>query len=98
MGENMRRISIADVAAGVLKVPAVCKRLNKTRMTLNRWRKAGSGPACVKIGGHWFYPLNHLEAYEAEIAADRKGKRAAPTLSERYAQQIGAAQMTSKVE
>jgi predicted DNA-binding transcriptional regulator AlpA len=92
----MRRISIADVAAGVLKVPAVCKRLKRTRMTLDRWRKAGNGPACVKIGGHWFYPLNHLEAYEAEIAAIRKGKRAAPTLSERYADQLSRTQQTSE--
>jgi predicted DNA-binding transcriptional regulator AlpA len=92
----MRRISIADVAAGVLKVPAVCKRLNRTRMTLDRWRKAGQGPPCVKIGGHWFYPLNHLEAYETAVAVARKGKRAKLTLLERYADQLERSQHASE--
>jgi predicted site-specific integrase-resolvase len=56
----MRQVTVKDIADGAIKTSAVAKRLRVTRMTLHRWRAVGKDPACVKIGGTWWYPLNHL--------------------------------------
>lgn len=36
------------------------------RQTLANWRHLGRGPAFVKIGGRVLYPVDRVEAWEAE--------------------------------
>ncbi len=39
--------------------------------TLRNWRRAGRGPAFIKLGSKAVYPLSAIEAYEADQFIDR---------------------------
>ncbi|MCX8520556.1 MAG: DNA-binding protein [Rhodoferax sp.] len=41
-------------------------RRHLSEKTLERWRHEGTGPAFLKVGGRVLYPLQHIEAIEAD--------------------------------
>jgi hypothetical protein len=53
--------------------------LNRTRRALSGWRRAGYGPAWVKIGPTVLYPRHGLQAWLEAITVDpnRRGRRPA---------------------
>jgi hypothetical protein len=53
--------------------------LNRTRRALSGWRRAGHGPAWVKIGPTVLYPKDGLKAWLEAITVDpnRRGRRPA---------------------
>jgi len=44
-------------------VAQVSIALKRTRDCLYKWRKAGKGPAYIKIGSQIWYPKDQLDAY-----------------------------------
>ncbi|GHE00898.1 hypothetical protein U879_13635 [Defluviimonas sp. 20V17] len=48
----------------ILPEHIVAKRWNKSVRTLQRWRRAGTGPAYLQIGGSVFYRSNDIIAFE----------------------------------
>jgi predicted site-specific integrase-resolvase len=49
-----------------LKQSELAERWNMSPRTLERWRWLGQGPRSVKIGGRVRYPVDAVEAFEAE--------------------------------
>lgn len=48
------------------------RRWSLSPRTLERWRWLGLGPAYLKIGGRVVYPLEDVEAFEAQARANMK--------------------------
>lgn len=55
----------------ILSEDVLAKRWKKSIRTLQRWRRAGTGPAYLQIGGSVFYRLTDITAFED--AARRSG-------------------------
>ncbi len=54
----------------ILPERVVARRWNRSVRTLQRWRKAGTGPTWMQIGGGVFYRREDVLAFEA---AKRRG-------------------------
>ena len=46
-----------------LSVQKAAERLGISRVTLEGWRKAGSGPIFLKIGGRFWYRQSDLDGF-----------------------------------
>jgi hypothetical protein len=53
----------------------VAAALNRTRRSLSGWRRAGQGPAFVKIGPTILYPKDGLTAWLERITVDPSSRR-----------------------
>lgn len=51
---------VAKYATPVVSLTTAAAILDRHPETLRSWRKGGIGPACVRIGGQWAYPLASL--------------------------------------
>ena len=52
------------LTAGPVPEAAVARRWQVSSRTLQRWRRAGTGPAWLCIGRSVFYRADDIEAYE----------------------------------
>ena len=62
-----------------LSEKALARRWDISHRTLQRWRAEGNGLPYVKIGGRVRYPLDIIEAYEAEHTHESTGKFTHPS-------------------
>jgi hypothetical protein len=51
----------------------VAERFRTTESTVRYWRFIGKGPASVKPGRRVLYPVDQVEAYEAELRREAGG-------------------------
>ncbi len=55
----------------------LARDLGKHPSTLCHWRKSGTGPGFVRVGGSVVYPLDKIEAWLSARAVDPQLPRAA---------------------
>ena len=63
------------IASGPLPEAVVARRWGRSTRTLQRWRRAGYGPAWLRIGGSVFYLAEDIEAFEQQVR--QQGRRPA---------------------
>lgn len=51
-----------------------CLLANATPSTVEAWRKRGTGPAYLRIGRRYLYPLASMKRYLEAITKERSGK------------------------
>ncbi len=62
-----------------LSEKALARRWDISHRTLQRWRSEGNGLQYVRIGGRIRYPLDIIEAYEAEHTTEAGMQITQPT-------------------
>jgi hypothetical protein len=78
-GEFRRRDGTVDELTTVryLTTDEVAERFRTSPETVRWWRFTGYGPASVKAGKRALYPVEAVEAFEAQLRAEAAEKAAA---------------------
>lgn len=73
MQKRPRRRTARQNPAPLVSEEELAKRWLKSVRTLQRWRRAGSGPAFLQIGGSVFYRASDIVAFEESSRHDGRG-------------------------
>jgi hypothetical protein len=68
------------MTAGYMTTAEVAERFRAPEGTVRWWRFSGYGPASIKVGKRALYPVEEVEAFEAQLrseAAEKAADRAA---------------------
>jgi hypothetical protein len=64
------------MTAGYMTTAEVAERFRRPEATIRWWRYVGFGPESVKVGRAALYPVEAVEAFEAELRAEAAEKAA----------------------
>jgi hypothetical protein len=62
---------------GYMTTAEVAARFRRPEATVRWWRYTGYGPDSIKVGKHALYPVEAVEAFEAQLRAEAASKAAA---------------------
>jgi hypothetical protein len=65
------------MTAGYLTTAEVAARFRTPEATVRWWRFTGYGPTSIKAGKRCLYPVEAVEAFEAQLRAEASEKAAA---------------------
>jgi Helix-turn-helix domain len=65
------------ITAGYMTTAEVAERFRTSPETVRWWRFTGYGPASIKAGRRALYPVEEVEAFEAQLRAEAAEKTAA---------------------
>jgi hypothetical protein len=61
---------------GYMTTAEVAARFRRPEATVRWWRYVGYGPDSIKVGKHALYPVEAVEAFEAQLRAEAASKAA----------------------
>jgi hypothetical protein len=67
------------MTVGYMTTAEVAARFRRPEATVRWWRYIGYGPESVKVGKHALYPVEAVEAFEAQLRAEAAEKTAGRT-------------------